>query len=113
MYAYILIIRMNLDTGKKYIDSFMDVSRFLTENYRNLVTKERTKARLKNIPFDDKNLLGDLSNVGYMQLRARANMADGPVVYRSDTPLSAEEIEKRVRKMNRNTYQRFLKENRI
>lgn len=113
-HGYVIIARMNLDTGVRYVDSMLDVSEYMGFDLEAWATKERVKAKMlgnKPVALDD--VSNKLRAIPMMELRARFNMADGPLLIKACTPLGWDELDAYVANLSNEAYAKFVKEAKI
>ena len=108
-YGYVFCVRMGYD-GKRYVDSWMDVSRFLGKTFEEFVAGARAKARIlgNKIPETDE-LIKELNAIHLMKLRARFNMMDGPLYVRTEEPMNYDQLDAWMSSMKEGEYQKFIK----
>lgn len=108
-YGYVFCVRTNSD-GDRYVDSWMDVSRFLGKSFEEFVAASMVKTKLlgNKIP-ETEELIKELNNIHYMKLRARINMMDGPLYIRTDIPMDYDHLNIWVSGMDNREYKKFTK----
>jgi hypothetical protein len=108
-HGYVFLVRMGQD-GVRYIDSWMDVSRYISKSYNEYVAAERVKARLRGAKNPNmEEVLREIKSLSTMTLRARFNMMDGPLYVRSDVPITYDEMNTLVASKKNKEYNEFIK----
>ena len=108
-YGYVFLIRMGHD-GVRFIDSWMDVSRYINKSFQEFVAAEQVKARLLGLNQPDRyELLREVKSLPTMKLRARYNMMDGPLYVRSDVPITYDEMNTLIASKKGKKYDEFIK----
>ena len=108
-YGYVFLVRMGQD-GVRYIDSWMDVSRYIGRSFQEFVAAERVKAKLLRQAEPDMNdIVREVSGLSTMKLRARFNMMDGPLYVRTEEPMTYDELNMFVANKDNDEYQKFVK----
>ena len=108
-YGYVFCVRMG-HNGKRYVDSWMDVSRFIGKSFEEFVAASMAKAKLlgQEVPEKD-SFIKDLNAIHMMKLRARFNMMDGPLYVRTDEPMNYDHLDSWVSGMSQKEYKKFIK----
>lgn len=108
-YGYIFLVRMGQD-GVRFIDSWLDVSRFIGPTFQEFVAAQQVKARLQGQKIPDvKDFARELTQLSTMRLRGRYNMMDGPLYVRTEDPMTYDEMNTLVASKNNKEYQDFIK----
>ena len=108
-HGYIMCIRRDYDTGKRYVDTLVDVTKFIQPEFVGKVHAEHAKLRLKGVDHKHLPLLNCLPDMFAIRLRARYNMMDGPVYVRTENPVSWDDWDAFVDALKPDAYQKFLR----
>ena len=108
-YGYVFCVRMGRN-GRRYVDSWIDVSRFIGKSFEEFVAASMAKVKLLGQEAPEKDsLIKDLNAIHMMKLRARFNMMDGPLYVRTEEPMNYDSLDIWVLGMNEGEYQKFIK----
>lgn len=104
-YAYVILVRVDSDTLTRYVDSMIDMTEFMGYTHKSWQATQRAKLRLLGTePRNDK-----LAAIRPLKLRARSNMADGPLLVKSEVPMTWDDLDTYVAQLDRKDYAAFLK----
>jgi hypothetical protein len=114
-YGYVIIARMDLATGKRYTDSLIDVSEFMGYDLQEWVAKHRVTARLLGAESTPALTEAEykLRCIPQLALRARYNMADGPLLIKTEEPMVWNDMDTYIGSLTNEDYAELVRSARI